>query len=160
MPHSCSLATRLPANAPLPNRRGPLQQCLHDALPCPALPLFFLAAASCSASSNVLALARLERTISFYFLLRSPAPTNRVSLPWGGEDPSPATGSETQDHITHFEDLGELDKRRRRSPPRSRLGGPCTDNRSQTWRLVIGVPSLLKGFRLGLTKRRTDRTFG
>lgn len=42
----------LPANAPLPNHYGPLQQRLHDAMPCPALPLFSLAATSCSASSN------------------------------------------------------------------------------------------------------------
>ncbi|KAL7817676.1 hypothetical protein V8C44DRAFT_321433 [Trichoderma aethiopicum] len=46
-----------------PTAVAPLQQRLHDALPCPALPIFFLAA-SCSASSNMLALARQERARS------------------------------------------------------------------------------------------------
>ncbi|KAH8126771.1 hypothetical protein LI328DRAFT_131132 [Trichoderma asperelloides] len=69
------------ANAPLPNRRGSPATALHDGRsPC----LFPL---SCSAFSNALSLARLNRTI--YFLNPGDAMLARARAPLG--DPSPAT---------------------------------------------------------------------
>ncbi|PTB68890.1 hypothetical protein BBK36DRAFT_1134597 [Trichoderma citrinoviride] len=115
---TCRQTLRCPTAAAPPPPATAFARC--PALLCPALLPFSLlpTRTSCSASSNVLALARLKRTISYYFcydaLLLLTSLRHKITIPT----------------LKIWE---KLEKRRRRKPTAQEpTGGPCTDDRSRT----------------------------